>query len=363
MAKLRRAYSLIEMTVALSIAGVIAAAALSTYAALVGSTYALRAQSRLDTQLQRVGRALAADLQEVAGGSIRPWHALYLQPTPGAPDGLLMLTAEARSRPCTVARFEVDHDRLELDAGCSACGASAMASMENEYVGRFAVLSRPVTGESRVVVLRSPDGGCRYDVNRFIESAGVTTADAERWAGASFTVVDAKWIFVDAASHELRAWLLYDGAHAPHFAKTAPLTHRPRGTLASYVVDERVLATSIYDFQVAFGYDVNFDNVVDESAGGAGDEWFGNAPAEVSTTDWVGDSGVEFTSSLVPGAIKDVQQIRLRSAMVGVVMGLGARGRTRDPVAVLDGIGHQADGMIFRATTARAMFRNAGATQ
>lgn len=235
--------------------------------------------------------------------------------------------------------------------------------MENEYVGRFAVLSRPVTGESRVVVLRTPDGGCGYEVSRFIESVGVADADAARWAGASFTVVDAKWIFVDESSHELRAWLLYDGAHAPSFAKTAPLTNRPRGTLASYVVDERILANSVYDFQVALGYDVNFDNVVDESAGGAGDEWFGNAPTEITTTDWVGDSGIEFTSSLIPGAVKDVQQIRLRSAMVGVVMGLGARGRTRGAVSVLDGSGHQADGMIFRATTARAMFRNAGATQ
>lgn len=358
MAKLK-AYSLIEMAVALAIAAVVSAAALSMYATLVGSMYGLRAQSSVDTRLQRIGRAFAGDLQEIGGGAIRPWHALLVQPNVGGPDGLLMLTAETQSRPCTVDEFE--HGEIEVGGACPMC-AGTTAGIEQEYYGRFAVLSQP-GGVGTVVAIKSPDGlgggGCEVKADRVVDDMG-RGAD---FSGASLTVVNAKWIFVEPTTHELRAWMLYSTASAPAEARAPTAGLGPRSFTANYSVDERVLATDIYDFEVALGYDVDFNNVVVDSVSGANDEWFGNLAGELPVTDWIGDEPTEFDSALVLDPSHDVEQIRLRSVNVGFVMGVKARGVARPPVQVFDGPSFSDTNMYYRRANAVAMFRNAGATQ
>ncbi|MDP2340669.1 MAG: prepilin-type N-terminal cleavage/methylation domain-containing protein [Deltaproteobacteria bacterium] len=361
MAKLK-AYSLIELSVSLAIAGIISAAALSTYGTLVGSMYSLRAQSTVDTRLQRVSRAFSADLQEVGGGAIRPWHAVFVQPNVDAADGLLVVTADADARPCTVVNFDRAGKRLRLDDdACPVCSdPPPAAGAEGEYFGRFAVLSKPGSGEGTIISLQSrTSGSCTLIARPFLDM-GAAVAD---WTDASMTVADAKWVFLDAATHELKAWLLYDPGSAPAAAVIPPEENSPRGTLQPYFIDERMLASDVYDFQVALGYDVDFNNIVTETVTATDDEWFGNAAGEMPTTAWIGDDGSEFTSALVVESDHRVQQIRLRAASIGFVMGAKARGPMRPAVAVLDGPRQAEAGMYFRSTITKAIFRNAGATQ
>lgn len=345
-----------ELSVALAISSVIAAAALSTYATVVGSMYGLRALSAVDTRLQRVSRAFNGDLQEVGGGAVRPWHAVLVQPTPGEADAVLLLTAETASRPCAVEAWEGEHIRVD-EMTCALCG---VGGADDEYAGRFAVVSKARTGEGAVVSLgrRALGSGCRLSAHGFLD-----TDDSVAWTDSSLTVVDAKWVFVDTTTHELKAWLLYDASVAPLDTVAPPLAHRPRGTLRDYVVDERVLAGGVYDFQVALGYDVDFNGALFESVDGAGDEWFGNARGEMPVTDWIGDDASEFVSARVAHPNHAVPQVRLRAATFGLVMGAAARGAARAPVQILDGQPLAATGLFFRGTTTRAMFRNTGAGQ
>lgn len=359
-----KGYSLIEMTVALAIAAVISAAALSVYSTLVGSMYALRAQSSVDTRLQRIGRSFAADLQEVGGGAIRPWHAALVQPNLGAADGLMVMTADGDSRPCAVKLM--DPALLQIEGACPICVPEVppVAGKNREYVGRFAVVSQ-AGGIGTVVVIQGVGLGGAVDCNvkshAFVDMApGALPGD---WAGASLTVVNAKWIFLDPLKNELKAWMLFDAVEAPLVAVVPPALGRPRGVLGAYKIDERLLATDIYDFEVALGYDVDFDNVVVDTVGGANDEWFGNAAGEMPAADWIGDANSEFLSPLVLDPTQKVEQIRLRSMQLGFVMGVKARGPPRDPIQVFDGAAFAADGVYFRRATAVAMFRNAGATQ
>lgn len=357
-----RAYSLIELAMAMALAGVIAAGAIGTFSLVNRSVLQLRQLAAVDTKVTRVLGRLIADVQEVGGGAVRPWHAIFVQPGDAASDfndGALMFTADPSVASCPIVAWDVSDSDMTIgprpDGACClrvGAGDINVAEAEPLYLGRFAIAS--LDDDAAVVALRSADAvACTAEIQKFMDIE--MSAGRASLANGTLTIVDAKWLFVDIDEHALKAWLLALYEHVPD-AQEVPPGQSPESVLIpmpSLESEPRVLARDIYDFQISNGYDANSDGVVTSTPDGSGDEWLGNRAGEVRGP-WIGDELADF----------GVSRSTFRMLEIAITIGLPSKLATeRPPVQILDGPERDSTGLIMRSAKGRAHFRNAGVFQ
>ncbi len=362
----RRGYTLIELAAAMAIAAIVATGAISTFAVVNRSVVQLRTEAQAENKLQRILSFLVADAQELGGGSIRPWFAVYVHPgKAGAPDAMLQFTADTDVTPCSILRYRDGDGQLEAAAGergacCMVDGGDPGEENEPFFRGRFAVLTKGTN--SVVVSLRTLSlGSCTAKVDPFFIPES-TDASGD-FAGGTLSVVDSKWIYLDQGTHRLMASILSTYDHFPSIA-AAEMGEAPRDTLPirDLIREPRIIATDVYDLQFALGYDKNFDGTVTESVGGSGDEWLGNSAGDIDDAQlWVGDNLIEHDAAVADDATFAFARDRFRMVEVGVILGLPMKiAAQRDGSWVLDGSPVSAPKLYLRGGSARAMLRNSG---
>lgn len=358
-------YSLIEFAVSLAIAGIVAAAAIGVFTNVNNSVLRLRTKTAVDAKLQRITNALVADLQEIGGGAVRPWHALLVQPgDKERSDGALLLTADADSPPCTVRRRNESRITLAREGGEPCCldVAARDADLPQPFAGRVAILT--LNDQATVVTLGDVNtGACRVEGRTLLDLANGDCdddIDDDRcWSNATLTVVNAKWLVVDTKSSELKAWQLYASGAGLGVDPTTLCDGCAPPLRRGYEADERLLAADVYDLQFALGYDVNADGVVFESVTGGGDEWIGNAANEVDGVGtWLADVDEERGPDGATFA-----RIDLRAVQFGVTVGLPTRAGDHAAVTVFDGAAQGGGRLRTRASLARASLRSAAVFQ
>lgn len=352
-----RAYSLIELALSMAIASIVATAAIGTFAIVNRQVVQLRTESAVETKLQRMLGGLVGDLQEVGGGAIRPWQALFVRPGDAASngaDGILALTADLEH--FGVACPVVSYDGTVLTAGTvpSFPPDPPHCCLNDGFVqGRFAVVT--LGADSVVVGIGSAAlPGCT--VNALPLLAPQRSDTSHEFELGTMTIVDAKWIALDTAKHELNAHMLRCDSIVADPAGSLP----PSVPLATIDGTKRTLAHDVYDFQVANGYDMDLDGSVTENVGGASDEWLGNAGSEIGMEDWLGDELSETAGGFLAS--------RYRMVEIGLVVGLKSKiTKVRDATSILDGPAftdasatHSSKGLYLRAGKARVLLRNTG---
>lgn len=361
-----RGYSLIELALSMVIAGIVAAAAISTFSVVNSQIIQLRTEAAVEAKLQRTLAGLVADLQEVGGGALRPWHAMFVYPGDADmffSDALLGVTVDSESgssTPCPIISYngtivEVGEVLDFLQPAPPAPPATHCCLMDNTYTGRFAALARD---QDAVIV---GVNAATLDLATCTVGASVLFApqrmdSAHSWELGQMAIVDAKWIALDHEKHTLDAYLLEYLAPAPALPGEVP-----PGMPIPIQSETRTLARDVYDFQIANGYDVDLDGIVGEVSGGA-DEWLGNVPGEVASETWLGDESSE------TGAAGFVST-RFRMVEIGLVVGLPSKIRKpREVSGVLDGPGFPSGtpcptdhtNLFLRTGTARVLLRNSG---
>lgn len=350
----KRGYSLIELALSMAIASIVATAAIGTFAIVNRQIVQLRTESAVETKLQRTLGGMIPDLQEVGGGGVRPWQALFVRPgtsaTRGA-DGMLALTVDIEwfGMVCPVVSY--DGTVLTLGRVPTPTGSCCLDFGVPE--GRFAVVTM---GADSVVVGIGTGAlpGCTVNARPLLApQRSDTTHDFEN---GTMTVVDAKWIALNHATHELNAHMLSCGSLVADVAGDVP----PDVPLATIDGQKRTLARDIYDFQVANGHDMNLDGAVSETVGGAADEWIGNTGAEGSGENWLGDQISETGANFL--------MTRYRMVEIGFIVGLPSKmEKGRADVTVLNGPIYTSTGPTFssaglymRSGKARVLLRNSG---
>lgn len=352
----RRGFTLLELSIALAVAGIVIAAAAST-GVTVGRLLKLEAKkSHADADSRRLVDFVLTNLQAVGGGPVRPWMATWVeQQGCGARNGL---------PPC------LDNDRLTLidvDFNRGSCTIESVSATMIDFEG-----PDPATGLCCYAWLGVPTGG---SPNQYAHTPLMLVDGRERWAVAiASSEIDASrcqyglsgisplsdWTGAAGAAPVPAANLataFTSGATAtPVVVRTLfiesddPSSYRlPRlvewqdGSVSGKsngIVDDgevRIIFSGVVRFHIALGFDsAPFDGSVTET-GGTDDEWYGNA---------VGDTLTALRAS------------GLRMAEVGVVNAVAAVDPGRRSLAVLDGEAATSDRVMLRRAKGRTMLRN-----
>lgn len=376
----RRAFSLVEVMVASSMALIIVAAATTTIIMLTRALNRTGQSSALVTEVQLLSEYLVAQVQGVGGGAIRPWMVTVLENNTGAggsdvftfgdvPSGtpgsttitehlgngtysLFVQTGGSRSRPvgfCGLAelRKDIDGDGFvepNRNAANEAINTNAAFRLE-ELEGQQVILVSPSGDTWRSVVLSAAG----LDTSRegcFVRFVGASGGLA---ANGAFTAADRigkvgpsedleQWVFGQVAFVRARRWTLRQAQRGARGQLVETLT--TKGT------KERVLFEGVLDLQIAIGYDHEpFDGVLDESEDGRGDEWFNQQPGDTPAL-------ARLPQDLEPLGIGPEL---LRMVDIGVVLALPIAERT-NTVRAFDG--PERTGPEARLAGGRAYLRN-----
>ena len=93
--KRHRAFSLIEVSVAMAIAGLISAAAVSAFATLNRQLISVASSTRAADESKTLVSHFVLRFQEVGGGSLRPWDAVIVEPAPAVARGPVPATTSS----------------------------------------------------------------------------------------------------------------------------------------------------------------------------------------------------------------------------------------------------------------------------
>jgi hypothetical protein len=352
-----RAFSLLEFAIALAIAGVVTAAAVSVTSDLMKSIKATTRRAELDQDARRLADFVVSTLQGVGGGPVRPWMAVWLEDAndgnhsdcgvrgviplcEGGADRLTLAQVPPESVTCAVVTTTLDATHGTLQAETDDAGACCLDVFPNNFVGnpgnpsgstsspsenRQAILE--VNGSYEAVQLGTRSDGCVIDVTRRGDFPGLTGPNpTSNYATGSVTIVNLSTIFLSPDDHHLMQWKDSNGD----------------GTATADEV--RILLPRVFDFQLALGYDVAPENGVVSETLGSDDEWCGN----------------NANDALGFGGLLQAENTALRMVQVGLVVGSKVQVGGGNTVQVLNGanVSDPAGAFALRSSTARAMFRN-----
>jgi prepilin-type N-terminal cleavage/methylation domain-containing protein len=358
-----RAFNLIEVAVASAIAGIVAAAAVSSFAILNRQLVRLQAESGASDDAKTLVDFLVTDLQAVGGGSVRPWMALWVEDggdgATAARDAnfgqvahssdrvtYALVVPDSRSCPITAMTnseifttgnaatccfFQLGNtDRAGYDDGGDMKmhtvivkgGASRQVSLE--------ALNNPATGPTTCSMKWKPGPLAGIDNKDGDDELDPVDGDAasvpnSAFVGGGVSAVLLSTIFLDEATHELMA-----------FEERRAFN----GTDVNVEADERKrIAGNVFDLQVQLGYDGNpaDGRLVDASS--VTDEWLYNA-----------------TSDALPASVSIDD---LRMAAVGVVVGVNVKDSAyRSGAKVIGGNLKNNAGFHMRGGMGKAALRN-----
>lgn len=318
-----RGFNLIEVSVAMSIAGLIAAAAVSVFGIINHQLVTVAAGTRASNQAKTLVSHLVARHQEVGGGALRPWDALVLEEAPAPARGVLPATtntsriwtavAVAGAADCTIAA--VTAADVVVPADCCLTNYFSLDKGSGFCPTTYAVDALLVAGDvrhQRTIVnatLHTDTATCT------LHTTAGPMAFADRGtmnalAGGSLTPTRVRVTMVDEATHEL--WEAGD--------------RNADGLLT--LEESVVLAGHVYAFVARLGWDADGDGAI-------------------PTTGW--------TRGATPAT---ATLSALRAVELGLVVGARVpSGRTANAVT-LDGRTLSVPGMRLEATTSRALLRN-----
>ncbi len=349
-----RAFNLLEVAVASAIAGIIAAAAVSSFAVLNRQLVKLQAETGASDDAKTLIDFLVTDLQAVGGGSVRPWMALWIEDNNTATatrDGLFGQTirtsdrityalAISDARTCPVVSITAT-DVFTTGNSAACCffqlqdtdkagflepagtinfhtvivkgGASQQITLSN--------LTNPPLGPTCSMKWKpGPLAGIdNVDGDNLIDPIDGTISPAPDFTNGSLSAISIRTIFLNETTHELFA-------------------HEDRRGFngASVIVDadeKKRIASNVFDLQVQLGYDGNPADGRLLDTGTASDEWLynnnadGNLPPGVDLNDLrmsavgvvvgtnVKDSNYKSFAQVRGGVVKSVPGIHLRGAM------------------------------------------------
>lgn len=369
----RRAFTLLEVMVASTMALIVISAGVSSALLLTRTMNRTGQSSAMVTEVKLLSEFLVAQLQGVGGGAVRPWMAIVIDNNRGDDGSDVIAFADVpatvptsatimanlgngafsffvpepfrgrgRGR-CLLAdlRKDIDNDGLPEPTANRAAAYSSPELADHE-----AILVSPSGDTWRSVVVQSvgleeSPGGC---VARFSGSGSGLVANG-RLAGADRVIEFGgredleQWVGGQLAFVRTREWRFEPaGAGRPGRLVERLRTRGP--------VEERTLFEGVLDLQVAVGYDFSpFDGTLRENADTRADEWLNEGPAD--------DVRVE----RIPAGLDavEVDRLLIRMLDIGVVVALPRAERALD-VAVFDG--PRRTGPEARVVGGRAYLRN-----
>lgn len=274
----QRAFSLIEVAVASAIAGMIAAAAVASFAMINRQLVRMQSESLASDHAKSLVDLLVSDLQGVGGGPIRPWMAVWVEdgnapdvdgrnaafapPAPPVrPDRITFATLVPDSPTCTITAHAGATLTASVGAGGGCClqdllTAGALGDGTNAHA--FMILG----DQHRQVTLDPPaPSACTATVSNGPMAAVDNPPPGGNFTGGVIVAARVKTLYV-TAGRELR---LYE-------------ERSPGGTLGINAGESFRLAGNVADLQVQLGYDRDADGrLVDTS--NDGDEWLYNQDA------------------------------------------------------------------------------------
>lgn len=327
-----RAFTLLEMMIAMAMAGIIAAAGLASGMFINRNLVESRKRLALRDEAKRLEEALLTIVQQAGGDPLRPHQAIVVENNgcpahsglPACPtnvDRLTISSADETLPACKVVG--VSGDNLDIiPSGPNACCLRPTSPASSEFEGRNAFLLRD-DGVLVPLKLHNVHGGCFVNV-----PPGLGNPPVSDLGTGTLVAVDTRVLFTQpdpdlAGALQLIEWRDQGTPTSPpdDLVQTEELT---------------LVADHVFDFQVALGYDGDGDGSVDDT-GSTTDEW-------ASTV--VGDA--------LPGTISDDE---LRMIGIGVIVG-GPMQSGGSPTRVYDGDTHTPAGVYTVATQSKVAIRN-----
>ncbi len=324
-----RAFSLVELMVAVAIAGAVSAAAIMSVVAVSSVLGRTRDVAVIDDNAKQLTEFFVASVQGAGGKGIRPWAGLQVvdrnNPTTGS-DTLIIVRADPVVPECAIV---------------GRPGAGAVMELAKDETGT--ICCNTAAHANRKLMIVTPDGnewGVAVSNNSNTSSCHVNFPP-----GGGGVDVDATMSKLPSNQDNFVGGLLVVATSERWFRTTANELIRERDDNDDGVIsaDERIVAAEdVFDFQVAEGYDVDGDGIIFDD-GGPDDEWFGNNAGDTKAS----------------GVLQDVPVDRLRMLQIGVIVGVPDGSSVAAPaVSLLDGPARSAPGTLLRAANGRAYLRN-----
>ncbi len=339
-------------------AGIIAIAAISSFAVLNRLLVRLQAESGASDDAKTLIDFLITDLQAVGGGAVRPWMALWVEdggdPTArarcarfgqnpcGTSDRVTVALVVPDSRSCPITRM-TDSEIFTDTNGPECCFVKLGENDGGGFVDRDSGLKMHVVavrnGASRQVSLSgltNPGTGTTPCSMRWAPGpmAGIDNKDGDTlldavdtdaagvlpsvFDGGTVTAVAIRTLFLDERSHDLFAF--EDKRDFNGVAVTVDDDERRR------------IASNVYDLQLQLGYDGDPADGRLVDRGTVDDEWLYNAlgdglPRPVGVNDLrmsavgvvvgvnVKDPGYASSAQVIGGTVKSQPGTHMRSGM------------------------------------------------
>ena len=353
----RRAFTLLELSIALAMAGIVAAAAAAT-GVTVSRILKLEAKkSHADADSRRLVDFLLTNMQAVGGGPVRPWMATWLEPQgcnarAGMPacldnDRLTLVDVDPNRGSCTIQSMnstQIVFQPPDPDTGlcCFEWDGTPQGGAPDQYAGQALMI---VAGRDRWAArIGSSDvstpGTCIYGLTGVDPLQGWTgtTGNAPVLnnelattfvSGSTVTPVVIRTLFVES-----------DGLGEPRLPRLVEWQGGAGRGTSDGAIDTgevRLVFPGVVRFHAALGYDSNPIDGVVGTTGGTNDEWFGNATGDTLT---------------------GLQAANLRMAEVGIVTAVGAVEPGSRTFQVLDGAAITSDRLMLRRASSRTLLRN-----
>ncbi len=401
----RRGYTLLELSVASTMAGILTVAGLSAFAAFNRQRVRMERATTADDTAKVVLQYLIRETQRVGGSSLRPWQAIAVEqdPCPTSPTGVRDLNCPVGDRvtyafaddkavftACIIAGLtdtSITFERVPHAGHTGCCNQYRLDASNNPVVVPASQLAN-----AHVMLSSTGRGGVSRERYRAVTYAS-SIADS---ATCTFPILTSGQVrpltshcVVDGVLETAETCdngrptnsVFHSGSFIERRANAIPITvatayvgcttascsttpedlglfifsDRNAGATATTSVDETddnfAVSPNIIDLQVALGYDRDDDGELEESVNGIGDDFSGNRSPTTP--------GVPLPDVASPPGqtIEDPRQLRMMA--IGVISAIRVNGGSYHSEAQLPGGEALAgDGLHLRALMSKAAFRS-----
>ncbi|MDP2340077.1 MAG: prepilin-type N-terminal cleavage/methylation domain-containing protein [Deltaproteobacteria bacterium] len=326
------AFSMVEVLVAAAIAAVVVTIAVQTSVSITSSIDQLRKQAPAQIDARLLNDFLLEQIQEAGGGGVRPWHAITVDDGCGATgNGLAACGGGDRLRV-----FFSD----PLAAACTLTAKSASAftstAIDTDGVGGVDTCCPVANGMADgVVAMTDPTDAARvafYHTGSAATGLGSCTlnilnSDAKIPGMEAVGAIPPLNAQITKGRIFVYQMLRNDGAACVAAAGATGcdlVRYEDADRNNAFIAAERsTIATRVFDFQVALGYDSNPANGVITEAGTTTDEWVGTVASDLKPTGGTGPTlrmarfGVATGAAMIGGPTRSVRMLNRAAGVTG----------------------------------------------